>query len=392
MRHPIYRAFWIASLASNLGTWVHEVGAGWLMTSLDASPEMVSAVRTSMAMPVLFLAIPAGVLADRVDRRRLLLVTQFVLLSTAIVLAVLTLADSINAWGLLALTFVIGLGMVVHVPTWQASIPELVPREQLPSAVALGSISFNLARSAGPAVGGLMIATAGVWSAFALNAASFAGVIAVLVFWKRETTESAHGLSFRHSLIQGVRYVVNDRPLRHVMIGVVLFVLPGSALWSLLPLVAREHLGWEASGFGLLVTSLGIGAVFAASLMPRLIRRVGRDWAISLAMLMYAAGLMMLSHTRSGVVAVASMLVMGVGWMITLTTLNTTAQVSLPRRLRARGMGCYLSAMALSMSMGSLLWGRLAGLASIEISLLTAAAVLVGTAGLRFRFRLESTR
>ncbi len=359
------------------------------MTSLDASPEMVSAVRTAISAPVLLLAIPAGVLADRVDRRRLLLATQGVLLATALCLALLTFLDSISAWGLLGLTFVIGLGMVVHVPTWQASIPELVPRYQLPRAVALGSISFNLARSAGPAVGGLMIASFGVWSAFAFNAASFAGVITVLVFWRRERTESTRGLSFGMSLVQGLRYVARNKTLRHVMIGVVLFVLPGSAFWSLLPLVARDRLGWEARGYGLLVTAVGVGAVLAASVMPKLVGRFGRDWTISAAMLAYAIGLMLLSQTTHGVVAIMSALMMGVGWMITLTTLNTTAQVVLPRRLRARGMGCYLSSMAFSMSAGSLIWGRLAGATTLQTAITTAAAVLVGTALLRLRFRLE---
>ncbi len=155
---PVFRAFWIASLVSNLGTWVHEVGAGWLMTRLDPTPEMVSAVRVAMSVPMLVLAIPAGVLADRFDRRRLLIVTQLLLFATTATLASLTFTDAITSWLLLGLTFVIGLGMVLHVLAWQSTIPMLVPRRQLSRAIALGSISFNLARAAGPALGGVLIA------------------------------------------------------------------------------------------------------------------------------------------------------------------------------------------------------------------------------------------
>ncbi|MFG0254833.1 MAG: MFS transporter [Rhodopirellula sp. JB053] len=159
LRLPLFRFFWIALLASNLGTWIHEVGAGWLMTTLQGSPEMVAAVRTSMSLPIVFLAIPAGVLADRIDKRRLLMATQMLLFGVTATLATLTLTGMITAWGLLGLTFVMGLGMVVHVPTWQSAIPELVPRSQISRAVGLGSISFNLARTLGPAIGGVLIAS-----------------------------------------------------------------------------------------------------------------------------------------------------------------------------------------------------------------------------------------
>ncbi len=390
LRHRVYRAFWIASFASNMGTWVHEVGASWLMTSLDGSPEMVSAVRFSMSLPVLVLAIPAGVLADRVDRRRLLLVTQMMLLTTALLLTVLTATGYMSSWGLLAMTFIMGLGMVVHVPTWQASIPEIVPRAQLSRAIALGSISFNLARSFGPAIGGTLIASFGAWSAFAFNATSFAGVIAVLAFWKRKPTESTRGLSFRLSLIQGLRYVFRNLAMRHVMIGVMTFVIPASALWSLLPLVVRERLDWDARGFGLLVAAVGLGAVIAAVIMPPLTRRFGSDRAVFQAMLVFALGLGSLSQTNSCTIAIAAAIVMGIGWMITLTTFNTAAQVTLPRRLRARGMGCYLSAFAFSMSIGSILWGRLAGTTSLGFALLAAAIVLVGTSLLRLAFPIQT--
>jgi len=391
LRSPIFRAFWFASLASNFGTWIHEIGAGWLMTSLDSTPPMVAAVRTAMSLPIVLLAIPAGVLADRIDRRRLLLFTQCLMFSTTLALAALTMAGVITPWMLLSLTVVMGLGMVVHVPTWQAAIPELVPRSQIPRAVALGSVSFNLARAAGPAVGGVLIAAMGVWIAFAVNAVSFAGVFVVLLVWRRKQVESTRGLSFRTSTYQGIRYVVRDLQMRHAVIGVFLFVLPASVFWSLLPLYAREHLGWDANGFGFLVALVGLGAVLAASILPRLRRRFGSDRTVMAAMLVFAVGLMALAQFRQTWVIALATTAMGSGWMMTLTTLNATAQVTLPRRMRARGMGCYLTVLAISMSLGSLIWGQLAGATDLITAQTIAAVTLMITAAVSLRFRLGTS-
>lgn len=399
LRTPIFRAFWIASLASNFGTWIHEVGAGWLMATLDSSPEMVASVRTAMALPIVFLAIPAGVLADRMDRRRLLIVTQVLMLCTTATLAALTFSEVITAWMLLSLTCLMGIALVLHVPTWQATIPELVPRNEMPRAIALGSVSFNLARAVGPAVGGVLIAMLGVWVAFAVNALSFAGVITVLFFWRRERTESTRGLSFGLSLYQGLRYVKRSSSLRNVMVGVALFIVPGSALWALLPLVAKQQLGWGADGFGWMVACVGIGAVVAAQILPRLQEGLGTDRAVAVAMVLFSGGLMVLSRCTNAidtwvpfqVIVTIAMLTMGAGWMVTLTTLNATAQMSLPSRMRARGMGCYLTAMAMSMSIGSMIWGQVAGMVGLSSAQAIAAATVVVTAAISLRFRLGQT-
>ncbi len=386
LRLRLFRFFWIASLASNLGTWIHEVGAGWLMTTLEGSPEMVAAVRTSMSLPIVVLAIPAGVLADRFDKRRLLMMTQSLLLAVTATLAMLTWSGHITAWGLLALTFVMGLGMVVHVPTWQSAIPELVPRHQISRAVGLGSISFNLARTLGPAIGGVLIALVGIWSTFAINACTFAGVVVVLFLWKRTAIESSRGRSFAASLRQGVRFVAMHRVMRNVMVGVVFFVLPGSSLWSLLPLFAKTELGWGSGGFGIMVACLGAGAVAGAALLPRLRHRFGSDRLVAVAMGMFASGLFVMSYSPRWEILLPAVLVMGAGWMATLTTLNATAQITLPPRLRARGMGCYLTMMAGSMAMGSLLWGQVAGRIGLGGAFASAAAMMSTTAlgGLAF--------
>ena len=274
LRLPIFRAFWIASLISNLGTWIHEVGAGWLMTSLDPDPQMVSAVRIAMSGPMIFLGNSSG--RDRGSRRSTTVVDRDTVddVLVCFVVVVVDVADRPLLPGrLLGLTFAIGLGLVMHVLTWQATIPVLVPPQQIARAIALGSISFNLARAAGPALGGVLIATAGVWVAFAVNALSFAGVLFVLLLWKREKTESSHGLSYRAALKEGFVYVVQERTMRNVLAGVMLFLLPATALWSLLPLVARQQLAWGAEGYGLLVTSIGVGAVVAARVLHALHRQ-----------------------------------------------------------------------------------------------------------------------
>ncbi|WP_164102188.1 MFS transporter [Candidatus Laterigemmans baculatus] len=379
LRIPMYRAFWMASLMSNLGTWIHEVGASWLMTQLDPSPVMVSSVRAAMALPMLLLALPAGVLADRIDRRRLLIGTQWWMLLTAVLLATLAFQGWVTPWVLLMLTAATGLGMVLHGPTWQASIPELVPRHSLASAIALGSISFNLARSAGPALGGLMVAWLGSWSAFAINAGSFAGVIGVLMCWKRSETESAEGRSFLGSLGDGLRFASGDRTMRHVLVRVGLYVLPAGALWSLLPLVAHDMLQWNALGYGVLVGGIGLGAVLAAIVLPLVRGRWGADRTLVVSHLATAAALALtaLSPSRTGTALL--MLLAGGGWMMTLTTLNSTAQMTLPRKLRARGMGSYLTAFAAAMSGGALLWGGVARACGLSTALATASLVLLAS-------------
>jgi predicted MFS family arabinose efflux permease len=386
---PMFRAFWLASVVSNIGTWVHEVGAGWLMTNLDAAPEMVSAVRIAISVPTILLAIPVGVIADRVDRRRLLIVTQLVLLMTTSALAGLTFSGIVTSWILLGLTFVIGVGTVFHVLTWQSTIPELVPRAQLSRAISLGSISFNLARAVGPALGGVVIAMAGVWIAFAINAISFAGVLMVLLLWQREVVDPPLQQSFRKSLRAGLMFVYADPVMRGVLTNVLLFLIPATSIWSLLPLIARTQLGWQADGFGLLVTMLGVGAVVAARFLHGIHLRLGRQQTVVLAMVVFSLGMMLLASFNSGNIAVLAMFIMGGAWMTSLTTLNATAQMRLSNEMRARGMSCYTTIVAVSMAAGALLWGQVAGSLGVLPTQWLAAATLLVTAAISWRVRFE---
>jgi len=373
---PTYRMFWIASLFSNTGTWVHEIGAGWLMSTLDGSPQMVSAVRAATALPIVLLAVPAGALSDRVDRRKMMLVVQCWLMAIAATAAMLTYLERITPAGLLMLTICMGLGVVLHVPTWQASIPEIVTRKHLPQAIALGSVSFNLARSVGPAVGGLLIAGIGTWAAFGVNALSFGVVLMAVFFWKRARVTAPPSDTFFQSMRAGVVMVTSRGEMRRVLVRVGLFVLPASSLWALLPLIARGQLSWDARGYGYLVGAIGLGAVLAAIWLPRMRSRLGVDLTLVVAMLAYALGLAIMAATPYRGPAIFASLVMGTGWMAVLTTLNATAQMALPDEMRARGMSCYLSAMAMAMAAGSMVWGKVAAMQSPAFAVAAASASL----------------
>jgi predicted MFS family arabinose efflux permease len=234
-----------------------------------------------------------------------------------------------------------------------------------------------------------LIALAGVWIAFAVNALSFAGVLAVLLWWRPEPSETQVHRGFRGALREGFLFVVGHRTLRNVLVGVMMFLVPATAMWSLLPLVARDHLGWQAAGFGLLVTSLGLGAVVAARSLHSLHRRLRLDRTVGLAMIVFAAGLWAVGMTRQVPLVLLAMFIMGGAWMLTLTTLNVSAQMTLPNALRARGMGSYMTVVAASMSLGALLWGQVAGQIGLVPTQWTAAATMLVTAALRFHFPID---
>jgi MFS family permease len=373
---PTYRMFWIASLFSNTGTWIHEIGAGWLMSTLDGSPQMVSAVRAATALPIVLLAVPAGALSDRIDRRKMMLVVQCWLMAIAGTAAVLTYLQWITPVGLLILTVLMGLGVVLHVPTWQASIPEIVSRKHLPQAIALGSVSFNLARSVGPAVGGLLIAAIGTWAAFGANALSFGVVFLAVFFWKRIRVTAAPSDTFFQSMRAGVVLVTSRGEMRRVLVRVGVFVLPASSLWALMPLIARGQLAWDARGYGYLVGAIGLGAVLAAVWLPRMRTRLGVELTLVFTMATYALGLAIMAATQDRALAIFAAVAMGTGWMAVLTTLNATAQMALPDEMRARGMSCYLSTMAMAMAAGSMAWGKVAALQTPAFALAAASATL----------------
>jgi predicted MFS family arabinose efflux permease len=382
LKSPVFRVFWLAALFSNLGTWVHETGASWLMSELDASPWNVSLVRTAMAIPVFVLSLPAGVVADWIDRRKVLMITQLYLLTIASVMAALTYFRLMTPMLLLTMTLCMGLGMVIHVPTWQSIIPDLVPKGSIPAAVGLGSLSFNLARAIGPAVSGLLMSLLGAWISFAVNAISFLGIFLALLFWKpaepQVVVDRRDGVF--SAIVDGIRHVLERTEIRHVCIRLTLFVIPASALWGLMPLIARQRLGLQEAGYGAMLGLFGAGAVAGALALPVMRHKFGSDRLLAVAALTYGSVYLCLASNLDGWVRLLSMTLAGLSWMTTLTTLNTTAQVHLARSHRARGMAIYLMVFAASMAVGSAFWGRLASSFSLVQVLAIVAAVISVTA------------
>jgi len=391
LSQPVFRALWTASLASNVGTWMHDASAAWLMTSLAPQPLMVSLMQTATSLPFFLLALPSGALADIVDRRRLLVVTQAWMLCAAATLGVCTLLHLTGPWTLLALTFAIGLGNALNAPAWAATTPELVPPEQLPAAVALSSISINVARAVGPALGGFLVAALGTGWVFLLNATSFLGVVTVLVRWRREVHVSSRlpPEDVPGAMRAGMRYVRHSAPLRAVLLRTAVFVVPASALWALLPLLARRDLGLSATGYGLLLGCLGVGAIAGAFALPRLRARVTSDRLVFLASLAFAGASWSVGRVGSPVLDGVVLLGGGVAWIAAMSTLNVSAQNAVPAWVRARALAVGLLVVQGGLALGGLLWGVVATHAGIPDSMAAAAAAMLAGALVTTRFALH---
>lgn len=389
LRQPLFRALWIATIASNVGTWMQEVGAAWLMTSLAASPVMVALVRAATSLPMFMLALPAGALADIVDRRRLLLFSQAWMLLAAASLAVLTLAGMTTPTLLLTLTLALGIGTALNAPAWQAIVPEIVPRAQLPQAVSLNSMSINLARSVGPALAGLLLAGAGPGATFLLNAVSFSGVMLVLYRWRRETAPSVLPAErMAGAMRAGLRYVRHAPAVISVLVRSGVFVLFGSAIWALLPSLARFEFGQGPTGFGLLLALFGVGAVTAALVLPRVRAALNVNRLVNLATLVFAAMMLILAWIHSFPLALLLMFVAGGAWLTLLSTFNASIQHAVPQWVRGRALAVSILVFFGGMTVGSVLWGWAASALDLRLALTLAA--LGAAASLLFtrRFRI----
>ena len=374
LRHSLFRALWIASVVSNLGTWMEEVGEAWLMTDQTASPLLVSLLQTADGLPIFLLALPAGALADIVDRRRLLLFTQGWMCAAATGLGVLTLLGLTTPWVLLAFTCALGAGTALNVPAWQAIMPEVVSREELPSAAALGGIGFNIARSAGPAVGGLIVAAAGPGAVFLLNAASFVGVIVVLYRWRRAPrhgvlpTERVAG-----AVRAGLRYARYAPALRAVLVRTLAFIVCGSALWGLLPVVGRRELELTSVGYGVMLGCLGLGAVGGATALPALRRRLSTDALVAAATVLWAGVMTAFAFVREFPLLCLVLGAGGMGWIALMSSLNVAAQTAVPSWVRGRALALYVLSFQGGMAVGGALWGYVAAHAGIAVALIVAA-------------------
>lgn len=374
-RRP-FLVLWLATLFSNVGTWMHDVGAGWLMTSLDPDPGMIAAVQAMTTLPVFLLALPAGALADILDRRRLLLVVNGAMLLVAALLAFWVQGGGISSQGLLFITFLLGCGAAFLAPAWQAIVPSLLVRKELQAGIALNSMGINISRAIGPALAGLLIAQVGMAMPFLLNALSFLAILAVLWWWPGETSGAARLPAERvlPAMVAGLRYARRSPSLLGVLLRAGAFFLFASAYWAMLPLVARLQLGGDATLYGVLTASVGLGAVLGALLLPRLRRRLSGHRIVMLGSVGTALVLLVLATSRSVPLALLAALLAGASWIATLSSLMIAAQGALPDWVRARGLSLYLTVFAGAMALGSLGWGQLASQLDVTTALLVAAA------------------
>jgi MFS family permease len=395
LRIALFRDRWIASTVSNVGTWMQDTAATWLMTTLTTSPLLIALMQAAASLPVLILGLLAGATADIFDRRRLLIFWQAWMLATVAVLAVLTFLGHISPWALLSFTFLMNVGSAMNNPAWQAIVPELVPRELIPDTVSLNSASNNLARAVGPALGGLMVASfkgvdRGAGSVFLLNALSFAGVIWVLVNWKRVPLFKSvlPAERIEGSIRSGLRYVRYSPSLQSSLIRAFTFTFFVSAVWSLLAVVANRDLHQGAMGYGILNGSLGLGAVIAATVLGKVRRRFGASRMIAVATAYMALTLLVMARVRSPGIIIAVLIAAGFAWTSTMATLNTSVQLAVPAWVQARALGTYLMTFQGGLALGSITWGFVAEHSSTPVALVAAAAGLLVTLPVVHRFRI----
>lgn len=388
LHEPLFRSLWIAAVISYTGTWMQNVGAAWLMTSLTMSPLMVGLVQAAGSIAVFLVVLPAGALADMVDRRKLLLFTQTWMVVAAVALAALTLAGKITPGLLLLLTFLMGFGAVLNDPAWQAITPEIVSRENFAAGVAWNSAGFNVARAIGPAFGGLIIAVAGSGVAFLLNAVSFFGVIYFLYRWKqRPVTRPLNSRRMLSTMFDGVRHMRDSRQVKAVLVRSAVFSISAGALPALLPLLAHP---FGSRGYGLLLGFFGVGALTGAAFMPLVRRHIESDALVSMSTAIFAFTTYAAPEWCTFALLSMTMFVAGVAWIQILASLNVAAQTMCPGHMRARAIAMYLLVLQGGLAGGAALWGEIAELVGTQRSLTYAAIALLAGIPAATWFRLPS--
>jgi MFS family permease len=385
LREPLFRSLWVAAVISYTGTWMQNVGAGWLMTQLTTSPLMVGLVQAAATVPVFLVVLPAGALADMVDRRRLLLFTQTSMVAASAALGLLTLLHAVNPWVLLLFTFLLGLGAVMNDPAWQAITPEVVSPARHASAVALGSAGFNVARAVGPALGGIVVAAAGSGWSFLLNAASFFGVIVFLYRWQCAPQQPLPTRRVRDAVVEGFRHVRATPQVKSVLIRTGAFSLGASSLLALLPVICQPH---GAQGYGFLLTCFGLGALAGAAVLPRLRVRYSVDGLVAGATVVFAAMTFLAGETHIFEALCLVLFTAGAAWIGILACFNVVAQTMCPSWMRARALSMYLLVLQGGMAVGSAIWGALASRQGVPAALMWSALAMIAGLTTIVRHRL----
>jgi predicted MFS family arabinose efflux permease len=388
---PVFRALWIAAFASNIGSWMHIVAASWLMTSLTTSAALVALLQTANSAPNFLLALPAGALADVLDRRRLVLFSQLWQLLVASALGVLTLTGSTDPVALLVMSFALAAGSALGVPAFSALTPELVPRPQLPAAISLNSIILTGSQAVGPAIGGVLVASLGAGAVFVVNAVSFLAVVTVVAGWRRP--QRAPGLPPEHvtsAIRTGLRYVANAPAFRAVLIRAGAYVFSFSALPALLAVFVRLRLNGTAADYGLLLGASGVGGIAGALILPRVRSRWRADHIVTAAALLYAAGLAAITVVPRTWMAALILVIAGLANVASMSTFNIAGQSMLPDWVRGRGLAVVQLTFMLALATGGAVWGALAAAIGVTSTLQVAAVCLAATSMLGWAFRLAA--
>lgn len=383
LSNPIFRAVWVASLVSNFGGMIQSVGAAWMMTSISSSAQMVALVQASVTLPIMLLSLLTGAVADNFDRKRLMLAAQGFMLTVSLLLAACAWAGLITPWLLLGFTFLIGCGAAFNAPARQASVADMVRREELPAAVALNSMSFNIARSVGPAVGGAIVAAAGAAAAFAVNAVSYIGLIAVLARWKpvrpeRKLPRESVGMA----MAAGLRYAAMSPAIGTVLVRSLVFGAGASCVSALMPLVARDLIGGGPLTFGLLLGSFGAGAVGGALASSRLRSRIPTEMLVRSCCIVFAAAAATVGTSAYLPLSMAALVPAGGAWVLALSIFNVTVQLNSPRWVVGRALSLYQMSAFGGMAAGAWSWGLVAEAESIGLAMALAAAVLLACAAM----------
>lgn len=376
------RAFfwlWLGVVVASIGSWGQTVGAQWLFVNDPNAATIVPLVQTASTLPMMLLALPAGVLADAFDRRWLLVVIQGYAIAVSALMAVLTALGTMPPVLLLSFTFAVGAGMAMLSPTWQSLITELVPREQFAAATRLDMVSVNVSRAAGPAIAGFIIATWGVAPVFALTAAAGAVLLVILLAWRRPTIRALQRERFVPALRSGSRYVRHEPVVRAVLLRFAAFVFPAGAVWALLPLIASRQLGLGAGGYGVLFSALGVGAVAAALGLGRVKQHLSSNQVLAAAGAGFAVACAGVALAPSTWVAIPLLMICGFGWTATVATVISELQLFLPGWVRARAIAVYLMVFLGTQAVAAPIWGLVIQTTSLRTALLAAAALVVAS-------------
>jgi predicted MFS family arabinose efflux permease len=378
LRHATFRRIWLASLLSNLGLLIQAVGAAWAMTQMTSSADKVALVQTALMLPVMLISMPAGAIADMYDRRIVALVSLSIALSGATALTVLAWFGMTTPETLLAFCFVVGSGMALFGPAWQASVTEQVPAETLPSAVALNGISYNIARSFGPAIGGIVVATAGAVAAFAANAVLYIPLLVVLFLWRRTSQPSRLPRErLNRAIVSGVRYIANSPSIKIVLTRTLVTGLIGGSVSALMPLVARDLLHGGAQTYGIMLGAFGMGAVIGALNITEVRKRMSGEAAIRACALSMGGAIAAVALSREPVLTAAALVIAGAMWMLAVALFNIGVQLSAPRWVAGRSLAAFQASIAGGIAIGSWGWGRLTDAVGVETALLVSAALML---------------